>query len=98
MKSFLSAPIIGGIIGIAYFCLSLVVAFVWGGDTEGTMVIAQMLNMPITLLFAALSAVLPVSVTSNFLVQFAVGVFVNFFVGMGIGWLLQRWKLKKLAA
>ncbi len=89
MKKKLPIPVICGLIGVLYFAVTMVIAFAFGGDQEGTMVIAQMTNIPLTILFACLSFVLPVSITSSLVFQLIVSVVMSFVFGIVIGTVLH---------
>lgn len=85
---------IGGIAGILYFLASISAAYMFGGDAEGTMVIAQILNIHVTVVFALLSRLLPLSLSANLIFQVFIGIFASFLLGSGIGWVFQLYRSK----
>ncbi len=97
MKTRLSPAMIGGCIGIAYFLITLGSAHLFGGDTEGTMVIAQLMNLHVAAFFALLEAVFPPSAPvypGSLLFELLIGCILNFLLGGLIGALVGRLRRK----
>lgn len=91
MKQRLSPHMLGGLIGVTYFIITMIVAFAMGrGDVETTMVIAAMTNIHLEFLFGFLNIFLPVSLASQIGFQLIVGLVINFLLGSLIGWLVGK--------